>query len=154
MKIEHLNIPPASPSATPPEGVSPSKQGQDSATPAVAAQQAPIRPIAGEERRRTQRVLLRVRANIYVAFEGESATFDVFTLNVNPRGALIIMSKFLESGTHLVLENKSTRERVPCRVVRPPRESPEGFQVPLEFDSPAPQFWRIAFPPTDWRSQE
>jgi hypothetical protein len=31
---------------------------------------------------------------------------------------------------------------------------PEGFHIPIEFDSPAPDFWKIAFPPTDWRPQD
>jgi hypothetical protein len=31
---------------------------------------------------------------------------------------------------------------------------PEGFHVPLEFDSPAPDFWRIVFPPLDWRPED
>ncbi|MGH9715861.1 MAG: PilZ domain-containing protein [Candidatus Acidiferrales bacterium] len=114
----------------------------------------PANRIAGEERRRSQRVLLRVRAQIHVAQEGKAATFEVETLNVNPHGALVIMQQSLVPGTRLVLENNTTRERVACKVVRQPRESSEGFQVPLEFDSPSPQFWRIAFPPSDWRPED
>jgi PilZ domain len=110
--------------------------------------------IAGEERRRSQRVLLRVRAQIHVAVEGKATTFEVETLNVNPHGALVIMRQSLIPGTRLVLENNTTRERVACKVARQPRESSEGFQIPLEFDSPAPQFWRIDFPPVDWRAEE
>lgn len=110
--------------------------------------------IAGEDRRRSQRVLLRVRAQIHVAVEGKATTFEVETLNVNPHGALVIMRQSLIPGTRLVLENNTTRERVACKVVRQARESSEGFQVPLEFDSPAPQFWRIVFPPADWRPED
>jgi hypothetical protein len=113
-----------------------------------------MRHIAGEDRRRSQRVLLRVHAQVHVALEGQPTTFDVHTLNVNPRGALVVVQKLLASGTRVVLENLSTREKVACKVVRPPLESAEGFQVPLEFDTPAPQFWRIAFPPTDWRPED
>lgn len=134
--------------------VSSSRPGLGSVAPVVAAQQSTIRPVVGEERRRSQRVLLRVRAQIHVALEGKATTFDALTLNVNPHGALVVMDKFLASGTRLVLENRTTRERVACRVTRPPRESPEGFQIPLEFDSPAPQFWRITFPPADWRPED
>jgi hypothetical protein len=119
-----------------------------------AAHQPAAVAIPGEERRRSQRVLLRVRAQIHVALEGKATTFDVLTLNVNSHGALVVMKRFLASGTRLVLENSSTRERVACKVARQPRESSEGFQVPIEFDSPAPHFWRIAFPPADWRPEE
>ena len=114
----------------------------------------PVHRIAGEERRRSQRVLLRVRAQIHVAMEGKTTTIDVETLNVNPQGALVIMRQSLIPGTRLVLEHNTTRERVACKVTRQPRESSEGFQVPLEFDSPAPRFWRIDFPPTDWRAED
>ncbi|MGA9885733.1 MAG: hypothetical protein WBQ34_18605 [Candidatus Acidiferrales bacterium] len=99
-------------------------------------------------------MLLRVRAQIHVALEGKATTFDVLTLNVNPHGALVVMDKCLGSGTRLILENTTTRERVACKVARQPRESAEGFQVPLEFDSPAPRFWSIAFPPADWRPED
>lgn len=99
-------------------------------------------------------MLLRVRAQIHVALEGKATTFDVHTLNVNPDGALVVMKKCLASGTRLVLENSNTRERVACKVARQPRESSEGFQIPLEFDSPSPRFWRITFPPTDWRPED
>jgi len=54
----------------------------------------------------------------------------------------------------VVLEHGITKQRIDCRIARPPREMPEGYHVPLEFDSPAPNFWGIAFPPSDWRPPE
>lgn len=135
-------------------GVSPPRTGLSSSAPGARVQQSAIRPVVVEERRRSQRVLLRVNAQIHVALEGKATTFDVQTLNVNPHGALVVVDKFLASGTRLVLENRTTHERVACRVIRPPRESSEGFQMPLEFDSPAPEFWRITFPPADWRPED
>jgi hypothetical protein len=110
--------------------------------------------VTNEERRRGQRVLLRVRANVHVALQGQATTFEVNTLSVNPRGALVVMKQSLPAETRLVLEHQGTRERVACKVARAPREVPEGFQVPLEFDSPAPDFWKIAFPPADWRPDD
>jgi hypothetical protein len=86
--------------------------------------------------------------------EGKATTFDALTLNVNPHGAVVVMQRSLVPGTRLVLENQSTRERVACKVARYSRETPEGFQVPLEFDSPSPSFWGITFPPADWRPDE
>lgn len=155
MKIEQLSVPPPSRAATPGQkGVSSVKPAPTEGSGLAAAQQPAARLSSGEERRRSQRVLLRVRAQIHVALEGKATTFDVLTLNVNPHGALVVMDKSLASGTRLVLENTTTRERVACKVVRHPRESAEGFQVPLEFDSSAPRFWRIAFPPADWRPED
>jgi hypothetical protein len=134
------------------------KFGQSSARPVpvvpkpVAA--APRQVIAGEERRRSQRVLLRTRANIHVALKGATQSFEVMTLSVNSHGAVVVMEKNLPLDSHFVLENAATKERIACRVTRPPREMPEGYHVPVEFDSPAPNFWGIAFPPSDWRPFE
>ena len=106
---------------------------------------------AGEEKRRSQRVLLRVRASLYVALNGKLTTFETVTLSVNNHGAMIILKQGLPPETRFVLEHSGTKERVACKVIRPSREMPDGFQIPIEFDSPAPNFWRIAFPPNDWR---
>jgi PilZ domain len=154
LKIENLNVIPAARPAMPGDRSVSTRKPAAMAGSTIERLAQPANRIAGEERRRSQRVLLRVRAQIHVAVEGKATTFDVETLNVNPHGALVIMGQSLVPGTRLVLENNTTRERVACKVARQPRESSEGFQVPLEFDSPAPQFWRIDFPPVDWRAEE
>ena len=121
----------------------------------VAPSAAPVkRVIAGEERRRSQRVLLRVHASIHVALKDKQVSYDVTTLSVNNHGAVVVMKQTLPADAQVVLEHGTTRERVACKIVRPPREMPEGFHIPLEFDSPAPNFWGIAFPPSDWRPPE
>ena len=127
--------------------------------PAPRAAAAVASPAAGqfaggEERRRSQRVLLRVRAKVHVALNGVPTTFDVTTLNVNVHGALVSMSQGVPVDTRLVLEHCGTQERMACRVVRPSRETPEGFHIAIEFDSPAPDFWKIAFPPPNWRPED
>jgi hypothetical protein len=104
-----------------------------------------------QERKRGQRVLLRVRADIHIALEGQLATIEATTLSVTDRGALVVMRQSLPVETRVVLEHKGTNEKIACRVARSAREMPEGFHIPLEFDTPAPNFWRIAFPPCDWR---
>jgi hypothetical protein len=98
--------------------------------------------------------LLRVRASIHVALKGQPETIDVATLSVNAHGAVVVMDRNLATDTRLVLEHAATKERVACKVVRPSRQMPEGFHVPLEFDSPAPDFWKIDFPSPDWRSDD
>lgn len=110
-----------------------------------------IEGLAGEERRRSQRVLLRVRTHIHVAPQGKPVTFEAMTLSVNSHGAMVVLEKSLPAESRLVLEHCGTGEKVACRVTRTSREMPEGYHVPIEFDSPAPNFWRIAFPPPDWR---
>jgi len=107
--------------------------------------------LAHLERRSAQRVTLRVQASVHVALQGKQASFGATTVSVSSAGALLILEKGLAAETRLVLEHAQTRQRVACRVTRPAREIPQGFQVAVEFDSPAPKFWGIAFPPSDWR---
>ncbi|MFZ0581467.1 MAG: hypothetical protein WAN72_09930 [Candidatus Acidiferrales bacterium] len=142
------SIPPAKTKTTAARAVT--QSGSHASSGASGASQT----VAGEERRRGQRVLLRVRANIHVALQGKPTTFDTTTLSVNSHGALIILKQNLPLDTRLVLEHCGTKERVACKVIRSPRENPDGFQIPIEFDSPAPNFWGIAFPPSDWRPDD
>lgn len=94
-------------------------------------------------------MLLRIRANIHVALKGKQTTIETTTVSVHPQGALIVLNQSLPLDTHLVLEHITTREKIGCRVTRPAKEMPDGFHVPLEFDSAAPGFWKIVFPPLD-----
>jgi hypothetical protein len=128
--------------------------GASTGTAPPAAQTAIARDLPGDERRRGQRVLLRVRAQIHVMQQGKPTTFDVATLSVNPHGALVVMNQGLAAESLLVLEHTGTKQRVACKVVRPPKKMPDGYHVPIEFDSPAPDFWKIDFPPADWRAEE
>jgi hypothetical protein len=122
---------------------------------AVPLAQAPLKAaVASAERRRGHRVLLRIRANIHVALQGKAITLDAATLSVTAQGAVVVMKQNLPAETHLVLEHSGTGQKVDCRVARPPRESADGYHTPLEFEAPAPGFWKIHFPPSDWRSED
>ena len=131
-----------------------SARGAAQATPVRASKVGAVgaaQAVAGEDRRRSQRVLVRVRANLHVALHGKPTTFETVTLSVNNQGAMIILKQNLPLDTRFVLEHGGTKERVACKVVRAPREMPEGFHTPLEFEAIEPNFWGIAFPPADWR---
>jgi len=147
------NLRPAPPSA-PPAGTHASKQASTPAKPIQPAQTAKPHSIFEQERRRGQRVLLRIHALIHVAVHGPVTTLEVDTLSVNPKGALVVVNKNLPPETRLVLEHRGTKERAACKVVRPAKEMPEGFHTALEFDPPVADFWKIAFPPADWRADE
>lgn len=107
---------------------------------------------SGAERRRSQRVMLRVTTKVHVILQGQEETLEALTISVNPHGALVLMKRGLPQETRLILENAGTRQRMGCRVVRAAREMAEGFHLALEFDSPATDFWKIDFPPADWRA--
>jgi len=122
--------------------------------PAKPAPEPLKHAILEQDRRRGQRVLLRIRALIHVAVQGPATTLEADTLSVNPKGALVVIKKNLPPDTRHVLEHGGTKERAACKVVRPAKQMPEGFHTALEFDPPAPDFWKIAFPPADWRSED
>lgn len=146
MKIQGLQVPKQKPSAYARPYAAPSIDKPKPVSDSVTGNAS----FAAQERRRTQRVLLRVRASIHVAMQGHLATIDAATLSVNPHGAVVVMDRNLPADTQVVLEHLGTRERVACKVARSPRHAAEGYHVPLEFDSPTPGFWKINFPPTDW----
>src|ERR1700735_307252 len=109
--------------------------GQSLRTPPAQAASSPVKQvIAGEERRRSYRVLLRVGASIHVALQGKPVTFETVTLSVSNHGALVVLRQSLPCETRLVLEHSGTKERVACKVARIAREMPAGVHIPLEFD--------------------
>jgi hypothetical protein len=103
------------------------------------------RPPTAEERRRAQRVLLRIAVMIHVA--GKPA-FQGHTHTVSASGAMILMSEPLAEGTKITIENIKTQAKVEARIVRPPQTTGEGSLVPVEFSTPSPTFWNVFFPPS------
>lgn len=105
----------------------------------------PTRPPTAEERRRAQRVLLKIRVKVQV--EGKANEIEGFTHTVSASGAMLILPQGLGEGTKVTIENPKTQNKIEAHVVRPPQMSHEGSQVPVEFLSPSPNFWGIFFPP-------
>lgn len=103
------------------------------------------RPQTAEERRRAQRVLLKMP--ILVHLPGKANPIHGFTHTVSASGAMIVLPEGLPTGTKLSLENPKTQRQVEAHVVRPPQMNAEGSLVPVEFTAPSPQFWNIFFPP-------
>jgi hypothetical protein len=117
---------------------------------AAASQQvkrsgATVRPQTNEERRRAQRVLLKMPVIIHLP--GKANPLHGFTHTVSASGAMIILPEGLSQGTKLSIENPKTQKKVEAHVVRPPQMNSEGSLIPIEFVAPSPQFWNIFFPP-------
>src|SRR5580692_12629246 len=68
--------------------------------------------VSSQDRKRGQRVLLRIRASIHLASQDISTAIDAATLSVTPNGAVVVMKKSFPAETHLVIEHGSTKERV------------------------------------------
>jgi len=119
---------------------------QPNAKPAHSpARVVSTRPPTAEERRRAQRVLLRIRVTVQVA--GKANQLDGHTHTVSASGAMLILPEGLSEGTMVTIENPKAQSKVEAKVVRPPQMSHEGSLVPVEFTSPSPNFWGIFFPP-------
>jgi PilZ domain len=103
------------------------------------------RPQTSEERRRAQRVLLKMAVIIHVP--GKNTPIHGFTHTVSASGAMIILPEGLAQGTKISIENPKTQKKVEASVVRPPQMNAEGSLIPIEFTAPSPQFWNIFFPP-------
>jgi PilZ domain len=117
------------------------------ATPNQNVKRSPntARPQTAEERRRAQRVLLRMP--VLVHLPGKTNPLHGFTHTVSASGAMIILPEGLPAGSKLTIENPKTQKKVEAHVVRPPQMNNEGSLVPVEFTVPSPQFWNIFFPP-------
>lgn len=108
----------------------------------------------GEERRRSQRVTIRMPVTLHLTVVNQPVTVRAHTVSVNNHGAMLLCPRRIEAGTSLELQNDQTRQRTRGRVTRSPRETPEGFLVPMEFEALAASFWHISFPPPDWKPPE
>lgn len=100
-----------------------------------------------DERRRSQRALLRYRVFLNYQVQHQTMRIPARTVSVNDHGALLVCARAFPNGTQLELENPHTRLKRVCVVQRPPKEVDDGFQLALRFDAPDLQFWQITFPP-------
>jgi hypothetical protein len=102
-------------------------------------------------RRRSQRVLMQVAVRIRGNdAQGTKIEEETETLAINAHGALVLLAARLISGSKILLQHKKTQEEHECHVafLGPVRSG--KAEIGLEFTTPHPTFWRVAFPPEDW----
>jgi hypothetical protein len=113
---------------------------------------AVVADIDPRNRRRSERVLLQVPVNLEIPqADGRALRGDAYTLSVNAHGGLLEMGTKVQRGQHLILANPGTGVREGCRVVQCDKSQNGYFAVAFEFDQPAPNFWPLVFPPSDWK---
>ncbi len=100
---------------------------------------------AFEERRRSQRVMLRVPVTLHVA--GSAEPLHAVTLVVNDHGGMLVIAEAIPAATSLTVENEHTGHRAAAHVVRAAQNTAEGALVPVEFEEEQPGFWSVYFPP-------
>src|ERR1700730_789054 len=105
-------------------------------------------------RRRSQRVLMQVAVRISATdTQGKTIEEEAETLAINAHGALVLLQARLTSGSKVILQHKRTQEEQECHVVFLGPVRSGKAEIGLEFSSPRPTFWRVAFPPEDWTSK-
>jgi len=84
--------------------------------------------------------------------DAQGRAFDEIseTLAISAHGALVLLEARVTSGSVLNLKHQRTEEEQECHVafLGPVRSG--RAEVGLEFSTPRPSFWRVAFPPEDW----
>lgn len=102
-------------------------------------------------KRRSERVVLIVRVALSVkGVDGQMVSQEAKTHVVNAHGGLLVTQMAIVAGQEFMLTNVKTGVAKRCRVVRAERAETTGLSVAFQFDEPAPKFWPIEFPPSDW----
>ncbi len=127
----------------------PSKASANAAEKNVPAGRASR--VTTDDRRRRQRVMMRVGVVVRYSLNGKEMSLRAHTVAVDTHGAMICAPEKIPADTALDVEHKMTRERIAGRVTRQAQHSPDGYLIPVEFVSPSSNFWRISFPPSDWK---
>jgi hypothetical protein len=109
----------------------------------------------GANRRRSERVMLRVPVHLSVtSSEGTVTEETTSTQVVNAHGGLLGLEMEIFAGQIFLLTNSKTGVTRECSVVRTQRSSARELLVAFQFATPAPDFWPVVFPPKDWQSLE
>jgi len=82
--------------------------------------------------------------------QGKNIEEETETLAINAHGALVLMKARVTSGSKVLLQHKRTQEEQECHVAFLGPVRAGKAEIGLEFSSPRPAFWRVAFPPEDW----
>src|SRR5258708_4937906 len=116
--------------------------------------QVPSTPMHMGAKRRSQRVLMQVG----IRLRGKDAQGKAFeestqTLAINAHGALVLLSARVISGAVVHMRHNKTEEEQECHVAYLGPVRGGKAEIGLEFTTPRPTFWRVAFPPHDWTSK-
>lgn len=101
--------------------------------------------------RRSARVLLDVPVAIWAESPDEQ-TFreETFTVTVSAHGALVMLAAKASVGQRAVLRKLTDSIEIRERIAHVGMPHAGLTQVAIEFDRPAPEFWPVSQPPTDW----
>ena len=113
--------------------------------------QVPSTPTHTGPKRRSQRVLMQVGIRVR-GKDAQGKDFEEFTqtLAINAHGALVLLTARVISGAAVHMRHNKTEEEQECHVAYLGPVRAGKAEIGLEFTTPSPNFWRVAFPPEDW----
>jgi hypothetical protein len=104
------------------------------------------------KKRRSQRIEMNVSVVVHrPAKYGPLFYESTQTLVINAHGALIPLADKVAPRQRLLVQNVLSGEQQECRVVSVENVRIGPPRVAVEFAQPLPSFWRLAFPPADWK---
>lgn len=104
------------------------------------------------KKRRSQRLVMSIPVVAYRPLKAGRPFFEgAQTLSVSAHGALITLATAVAADQRLILKHAVSGEEQECRVKFVQKKPNSPTEVGVEFQHPAPDFWRIAFPPNDWK---
>ena len=108
-------------------------------------------PLHAGARRRSQRVLMQVGIRVR-GKDAQGKDFEEMTetLAINAHGALVLLNTRVISGAVIRMRHNKTEEEQECQVVFLGPVRSGKAEIGVEFSTPSPNFWRVAFPPEDW----
>lgn len=103
--------------------------------------------------RRSERIALNVPVVVYrVRGDGPQFSETTQTLVVSAHGALVSLTQLVVPRQKIHVQNQKSGEQLECRVVSVERAVTGPPRVAVEFTKASPGFWKLAFPPADWKS--
>ena len=106
-------------------------------------------------RRRSERVVLQVLVLVSARMpDGKRVNEEARTMVVNAHGGLLDVATEILAGQRILLSNPKNQMAEGCHVVRAEKSQDGHYSVAFEFERPAPKFWPIVFPPSDWEPSE
>ncbi len=130
-------------------------EAKSGAPPGVNPDASPAKNLQSTGKRRSSRVSIDVPVEIF-AHEANGKVFraETRTITVNAHGARLVLTLTMELKSPILLINKKTSSEVQCRVIYQKENEKGNAEIGIEFITPQPRFWGIAFPPEDWNNAD
>lgn len=102
--------------------------------------------------RRSERILLDVPLIVRGEL-GDKRTFreDTFTVTLSAHGALVMLETRVAVGQKIVVMNPKNWDEREAKVAYFGQPHAGLAQVAFEFNRPAPEFWALDSPPSNWK---